>query len=240
MVVLVDGLYWIGFFTVPRHFAVFYAIDGRNSHALFKFSIPFRLVNSSFLKKIDYHHLCRWHPDVNLKLVQWIPKGFRSTPFVYYAFSTVITLLYLNFPSCTLFFQVSYGAMILLLSLSLHFYAQQIPSGTMVKVLLQRSAIFIISAFILWNMDNLMCDKLRRLRTDFLPTFLGPMFQFHAWWHVLSMISGVHSLVAVLMAWCKTNPERLSKEMVLWKLDTHFNGILPWIHFKKLIIKKSI
>lgn len=175
-----------------------------------------------------------WHPDIDLKMVKRIPKWLRSTPIPYYVFSIAITVLYINIPSCTLFFQVSYGVMVLLMSVSLHFYARQIPSGTSVQVLLKRAAVFVIFAFFVWNIDNVMCGMLRKVRTEYLPTFLGPMLQFHAWWHVLTMISGVHSLVAVTMAWCKTNPKRLEKEKIGWKIRAHFNGILPWIHYETL------
>ena len=181
----------------------------------------------------------RWHPDLELKMVNWIPKWIRSTPIVYYTFSIIITSLYVYNPGCTLFFQISYGAMILLMALSLHFYAKQIPSGDSVKKLLERAAIFILFAFAIWNVDNLMCEMLRRLRAEYFPAFLGPLLQFHAWWHVLAMISGTHSLVAVKMAWCKTNPKKLEKMGILWKLEAHFNGILPWIHFKSTKSKKQ-
>lgn len=124
--------------------------------------------------------------------------------------------------------------MILLMSISLHFYARQIPAGDSVKILLQRAAVFMISAFVVWNIDNLMCETLRRWRSEHLPAVLGPLLQFHAWWHVLTMISGTHSLIAVTVAWCKTNAAaKLKKEKIAWKLDSHCNGILPWIHFKK-------
>lgn len=189
--------------------------------------IPMLFSNSQMLYVL-------WHPSVDLAMVRWIPKWFRSTPIGYYAFSILITALYISVPSCTLFFQVSYGAMILLMSISLHFYARQIPAGDSVKILLQRAAVFMISAFVVWNIDNLMCETLRRWRSEHLPAVLGPLLQFHAWWHVLTMISGTHSLVAVTVAWCKTNAAaQLKKEKIAWKLDSHCNGILPWIHFKK-------
>ena len=124
--------------------------------------------------------------------------------------------------------------MVLLMAVSLHFYANQIPSGASVKILLKRAAIFILAAFIIWNIDNLMCEKLRKLRSDYLPSFMGPLFQFHAWWHVLTMISGTHSMVAVTMARCKTHAEHLERNEILWKLEGHyFNGMVPWIHFKR-------
>lgn len=195
--------------------------------------IPMLFSNSQMLYVL-------WHPSVDLEMVRGIPKWIRSSPIGYYAFSILITVLYISVPSCTLFFQVSYGVMILLMAISLHFYARQIPSGDSVKVLLQRAAIFMISAFTLWNIDNLMCEKLRHFRSQYLPTFLGPLFQFHAWWHVLTMVSGTHSLIAMTVAWCKTNAAaQMKKENIAWKLDSHCNGILPWIHFKKSTSKSD-
>lgn len=189
--------------------------------------IPMLFSNSQMLYVL-------WHPSIDLKIVRRIPEWFRSSPIGYFVFSILITILYINIPSCTIFFQTSYAAMILLMSISLHFYAHQIPSGDSVKILLQRAAIFMITAFIIWNIDNLMCEKLRNLRSHYLPAFLGPLLQFHAWWHVLTMISGTHSLIAVTMAWCKTNAvEALKKEKIVWKLNSHCNGMIPWIHFKK-------
>jgi len=164
-------------------------------------------------------------------MVQWIPKWFRATLIPYYSFSVLITAMYISIPSCTVFFQASYGAMIILMAASLHFYAHQVPSGDSVKVLLRRAAIFMIFAFAIWNVDNLLCEKLRSIRSDYLPFFLQPLLQFHAWWHILSMISGIHSIVAVVMAWCKTNSQLLVQEQLVWKLQAHYNGIFPWIYF---------
>lgn len=169
-------------------------------------------------------------------MVKSIPKSLRSSAIPYFAFSIGITALYIANPSSTLFFQVSYGAMVLLMAVSLHFYALQI-SDRSVKILLERAAFFIIAAFALWNVDNLMCAHLRRIRTEILPPFFGPFLQFHAWWHILTMISGIHSLTAVLVAWCKTNPKRLESNKILWKLTTFWNGMVPWILFSQKLKK---
>lgn len=90
-----------------------------------------------------------------------------------------------------------------------------------------------IFAFAIWNVDNLFCSHIRKIRINYMPSFLGPILQFHAWWHVLSMISGTHSIVAIVMAWCKTHPEGLKNAEIAWKLKTHCNGIIPWIHFER-------
>ncbi|KAG4093959.1 aPHC-domain-containing protein [Neocallimastix lanati (nom. inval.)] len=43
-----------------------------------------------------------------------------------------------------------------------------------------------IFAFLLWNIDNLYCNHLIRLRHQF--KFLSFLFQFHAWWHFFTGI----------------------------------------------------
>lgn len=139
--------------------------------------------------------------------------------------------MYVCIPSCTVFFQICYGAMILLMAVSLHLYACQLeqqftkPGARSVRKLLDRAAIFMLAAFGLWNVDNIWCDRLRSLRHR-LPFFLGPFLQLHAWWHILTMISGVHSICAVLVAWCKCNAE---KHSITWQLYATCNGMIPWI-----------
>lgn len=93
-----------------------------------------------------------------------------------------------------------------------------------------------IFAFSIWNIDNLLCDQIRKLRINYVPSFMGPLLQFHAWWHVLSMI---YSIVAIAMAWCKTHPECFKQAEITWKLKTHCNGIVPWINFEKRRICKK-
>lgn len=178
-----------------------------------------------------------WHPETDLKMIRWVPKRIRASPVGYYAFSIFITALYVYDPANTIFFQVAYGTMILLMAISLRLYSAKLSPAPSIDSLLNRSAIFMIFAFGIWNIDNLMCHKLRSLREDHLPAFLAPLMQFHAWWHVLSMIAGTHTMIAVVMAWCKTNPKKLEREGIVWKLSAHFNGIFPWIHYKTKSVK---
>uniref|UniRef100_A0AAY4D5R5 Alkaline ceramidase n=1 Tax=Denticeps clupeoides TaxID=299321 RepID=A0AAY4D5R5_9TELE len=39
--------------------------------------------------------------------------------------------------------------------------------------------------FLLWNIDNILCDSLRATRQT-LPPVVGAVTQFHAWWHILT------------------------------------------------------
>jgi hypothetical protein len=123
--------------------------------------------------------------------------------------------------------------MVLLISVSFYLYAAQIAASSVsIKVLMARATFFMIAAFAIWNVDNLMCAALRRIRTQMLPRILNPLLQFHAWWHILTMISGVHSLTAVVVAWCKMNPKVLTRNKVLWKLTKTCNGMIPWMTFE--------
>ncbi len=180
--------------------------------------------------------MSRWHPKTNLSFAnKYIPNWIRSSPVPYYAFSLFITALYISAPSCTLFFQVSYGAMILLMALSLHWYAcdlefKQTPAGARsIRSLLNRSAVFMVAAFGLWNVDNFWCDGLRSLRLK-VPVF-GPFLQMHAWWHILTMISGTHTIVALITAWCKVEAPAGGFQ---WEMKAICNGIIPWIRMNSV------
>lgn len=169
-----------------------------------------------------------------------VPNWIRSSPAPYYLFSLLIIFVYVRYPSCTVFFQICFGTTLLLIVSSLRSYSSQLileggeRMGT-VDRLLKRSAIFIISAFLIWNVDNVFCHQLRLMRNDILPSIFGPLLQLHAWWHILMSIGGVHAMVAVVMAWCKTH------KLKNWVLLAHCGGILPWIHFetKQENIKKK-
>lgn len=116
------------------------------------------------------------------------------------------------------------------MALSLHFYACDLESkftasgARSIRSLLNRSAAFLVAAFVLWNVDNFCCSGLRELRAK-IP-YIGPFLQFHAWWHVLTMISGTHSIVAMTTAWCKTNP---GDGNYRWHMRGRCNGMIPWL-----------
>uniref|UniRef100_A0A8D0L755 Alkaline ceramidase n=1 Tax=Sphenodon punctatus TaxID=8508 RepID=A0A8D0L755_SPHPU len=48
--------------------------------------------------------------------------------------------------------------------------------------------------FVLWNVDNILCEKLRELREQ-MPPIVGAVTQFHAWWHILT---GLGSYLQIL------------------------------------------
>jgi hypothetical protein len=172
--------------------------------------------------------LISWHPDMKLYKLAWIPTSWRRNPVGWYAAATGITLFYLFVPIPVLF-QSLYGAMLGLVALSLHFmklalFAQGSTAvGERVHTLLVRSLLLLLLAFMLWNVDNVFCPYLRDIRNDErMPSLLKPLFQLHAWWHIGTMLSGVHSLAATMLYWCETRK-------LPCHLRYHFMGIFPWI-----------
>ncbi|ORX82940.1 alkaline phytoceramidase [Anaeromyces robustus] len=57
---------------------------------------------------------------------------------------------------------------------------------TLLKFLLFICSITYILAFLLWNIDNIYCNHLLYLRNKY--RYLSFLFQFHAWWHILTGI----------------------------------------------------
>ena len=43
-----------------------------------------------------------------------------------------------------------------------------------------------ILGFILWNIDNEMCQSLQKIRSQIYPEGLTPLTQLHGWWHLLA------------------------------------------------------
>lgn len=50
--------------------------------------------------------------------------------------------------------------------------------------------------FLLWNIDNILCDSLRASRQT-LPPGVGVVTQFHAWWHIFT---GLGSYLHILLS----------------------------------------
>lgn len=85
------------------------------------------------------------------------------------------------------FFETAHGVgAAILLYRCVHWSRNQ---GSSEKFAVQRrwiamAAASIVSAFALWNVDNVFCDWLRATRVWLNSPLLAPMLQFHAWWHL--------------------------------------------------------
>ena len=55
----------------------------------------------------------------------------------------------------------------------------------------------LVSAFVLWNIDNYYCSQLCYARKQYLDPFLGFLTQFHAWWHLLTLIASIYAVKSI-------------------------------------------
>ncbi|KAJ1674539.1 alkaline ceramidase ydc1 [Spiromyces aspiralis] len=110
----------------------------------------------------------------------WIPIGLFS-----YCLGVTLVYLYLRNP---LFHEIAYGIEVLFYTgycavLQVRISRSK-PSVYKDMLCLTWHAFFtFLSAFIIWNIDNVYCDRLRLIRKA-APAFIAPLFQFHALWHI--------------------------------------------------------
>ncbi|XP_076453756.1 alkaline ceramidase 3-like isoform X1 [Babylonia areolata] len=99
-------------------------------------------------------------------------------------YCTAVTVMYLvnNNP---VFHEVAYGFMVVVMAFGAIrvIVKYQNKVGTMLYV---SSFLTYMSGFILWNIDNIYCQHLRSLRRDKLHSAATPLFECHAWWHILA------------------------------------------------------
>lgn len=59
------------------------------------------------------------------------------------------------------------------------------------------SILGLVSGFVLWNIDNYYCSHLRYARKHYLHPSLGFLTQFHAWWHLLTLIASIYAVRSI-------------------------------------------
>ncbi|XP_077988131.1 alkaline ceramidase 3-like [Glandiceps talaboti] len=107
-------------------------------------------------------------------------------------YATIVTIAYLHIKD-PVFHQWAYGILAGFLTLS-GFYFMVYKGGS--KPLALTAGITYLAGFILWNIDNIYCDKLRYLRGNMISP-LRPMTQLHGWWHVLAGIGTFMSIIFI-------------------------------------------
>jgi len=135
----------------------------------------------------------------------------------------LITLIYLTNKN-VIFFQLSYGLHILAIFLRGTQLFHQLPMShgkKLLKSLFLFGYIMHASAFLLWNIDNHFCQKLRLVREK-LSNF-SPILQLHAWWHVLTGI-GTYTYIVGSQYMRILLLEMEAEFELKWKL-----GIIPTI-----------
>ncbi|XP_037543548.1 alkaline ceramidase 3 [Nematolebias whitei] len=123
-------------------------------------------------------------------------------------FSVTVTLVYLQWKE-PVFHQVMYGALVACLVLRSIFIVTWCCSGVFILYLCSTCRVYpwlrplcytslgiFMLGFLLWNIDNIFCNSLRASR-EVLPSGVGVLTQFHAWWHIFT---GLGSYLHILLS----------------------------------------
>ncbi|XP_062391868.1 alkaline ceramidase 3 [Sardina pilchardus] len=108
-------------------------------------------------------------------------------------FSISVSLVYLQWKE-PIFHQVMYGALVACLVIRCVFIVTWVYPQ--LRPLCYTSLGVFLLGFLLWNIDNLLCDSLRAARQT-LPSGVGVVTQFHGWWHILT---GLGSYLHILLS----------------------------------------
>ncbi|XP_030055921.1 alkaline ceramidase 3 [Microcaecilia unicolor] len=113
--------------------------------------------------------------------------------FILVLFSLIVTIVYLRWKE-PVFHQVMYGLLVSCLVLrSVYIVTWVYP---WLRGLAYTSLGLFLMGFTLWNVDNFFCDTWRGARQK-MPSALGAVTQFHAWWHILT---GLGSYLHILFS----------------------------------------
>uniref|UniRef100_A0A3B3IPC8 Alkaline ceramidase n=1 Tax=Oryzias latipes TaxID=8090 RepID=A0A3B3IPC8_ORYLA len=109
-----------------------------------------------------------------------------------FVFSMSVSLVYLQWKE-PVFHQVMYGVLVACLVMRSIFIVTWVYPW--LRPLCYASLAIFMLGFLLWNIDNIFCEQLRRV----LPPGLGVLTQFHAWWHIFT---GLGSYLHILLRYC--------------------------------------
>lgn len=70
-------------------------------------------------------------------------------------------------------------------------------------------------AFAIWNVDNVACKHLRFFRGQMKGPFvlLTPFLQFHALWHILTVIAADYIAAGIIFTWCQGQGPKIKARM---------------------------
>ncbi|XP_056100456.1 alkaline ceramidase 3 [Rhinichthys klamathensis goyatoka] len=108
-------------------------------------------------------------------------------------FSIIVSVVYLIWKE-PVFHQVMYAVLVAFLVIRSVFIVTWVYPW--LRALCFTSLTVFLLGFVLWNIDNIMCDSLRATRQRLPPVF-GAVTQLHAWWHILT---GLGSYLHILLS----------------------------------------
>lgn len=84
-----------------------------------------------------------------------------------------------------------------------------------------RAVVLMIGAFGIWNVDNVCCGYLRSIRAGLAGgpfAILSPLFQLHAWWHILTVAAADYTVAGIIFTWCQGQRKKLKSKLTykLW------------------------
>ncbi|TNN62508.1 Interstitial collagenase [Liparis tanakae] len=139
-------------------------------------------------------------------------------------FSVSVTLVYLQWKE-PVFHQVMYGALVACLVIRSIFIVTWVYPW--LRPLCYTSLGVFMLGFLLWNIDNIFCDTLRTSRQR-LPSGVGVVTQFHAWWHIFT---GLGSYLHILLSFFVEFGPRCTlihrRRVELKEYLRHFYGYKP-------------
>ncbi|CDZ97090.1 Alkaline ceramidase [Phaffia rhodozyma] len=162
------------------------------------------------------------NPGYDMSVNAWLGLGSLITV------DLALSLLYMAYPN-PLCHQALF-ACILLASLKRtnHLVGNVLPEqhrSTVNRLYLTGAASF-LAGFLLWNVDNEMCDSIENIRKVWGWWGYGLILEGHAWWHLLTGVGTYRMVTAsiLLLATIKSTDPSERFEVV----DT-FGGLLPYV-----------
>ena len=140
-----------------------------------------------------------------------------------YSVAIAISILYLFFGN-PIFHEACFAAIIVACVLNYSYYANTNIKGLEdEKAIRQQSfrmtitaVLLMISAFGIWNIDNVACKYLRSMRSNLVWPFaiLSPLLQFHALWHILTVVAADYTVAGIMYVWCQGHRDRIKSKLV--------------------------
>lgn len=155
-----------------------------------------------------------------------------------YSVALAVTAAYIHFEN-PIFHQVCFGAILVGCALAYPSFAASNTKGLanakqvrrLVFNMIVKAALLMIGAFGIWNVDNVACGVLRKLR-DALPVpllFVSPLLQFHALWHILTCAAGDYAVCGVMYMWCQGRSNKMRVQM-----DGKIGGLFPALRVEQI------
>jgi dihydroceramidase len=127
-----------------------------------------------------------------------IHVGITEAKLICLGLPTLITLIYLCYPN-PLFHQFSYGVLQVYITYKLQILRRKLPPDSKLNrdctTLLNSGVVLALLAFGIWNVDNVWCDDITRMREN---RWWSVLTQGHAWWHILAACAANRVVTALI------------------------------------------